>query len=613
MKITVASGKGGTGKTFFSTNLAVVLKEMGHEVNYLDCDVEAPNGHLFIKPEEIWAEDIVYKSPQEVDGEKCTACGKCADFCQYNAIAVVKDKVLIFNELCHLCGGCILICPEDAIIEGDRTVGTLRHGKRRGIDIHYALLASGEGGMSPRLIQEVKKRAGHSINILDAPPGTACPAVETVKDCDLTVLVTDPTPFGIHDLKLAVKMCRFLGKEPVVLVNRAEYHDNALKEYCAKAELEIIGEIPDDENIAWTYSRGEIVVEEIPVYQRIFQDLAEKVINLAQNPIAVKKIPESQFPEHISEAKEAREKTAGRGYEESKRMKKFSELVVISGKGGTGKTSLLAGLISLADPAIVADCDVDASDLPLIFTPEVKVKGWFSGGSVATIRDDRCTGCGNCASQCRFHAIKEMEEGVFKVDPMECEGCGVCGLVCKHGAIELASAVNGQWYISSIRCGEMAHATLGIAEENSGRLVTLTRKNGEKLADRKGQDKVLIDGSPGTGCPVIASLTGAKYALVVTEPTVSGLHDLERIIDLTEFFQIPSGVLVNKCDINPEITRRIRQYLENGSGDFLGEFPYDRKVTQAQMEKKSIVEFAPDSQISSLLRDLWCQLEKKLR
>ena len=232
LKIAISSGKGGTGKTFISTNIARVLEQSGQTVRYLDCDVEEPNGHLFLKPEIGREEEVTLFSPAGVDADKCIACGKCVEACHYNAIALIKEKVLFFQNLCHICGACTIVCPTDAVIEKERIIGKIKHGHSGTIDFHYALLETAEGGMSPRLIKKVKAYISNGINILDSSPGTACPVVETVKDADICVLVTDPTPFGIHDLKLAVSMCRETGQEPVVVVNRAEYLNNDLKIYC---------------------------------------------------------------------------------------------------------------------------------------------------------------------------------------------------------------------------------------------------------------------------------------------------------------------------------------------------------------------------------------------
>ena len=282
LKIAISSGKGGTGKTFISTNIAWILSKSGKKITYLDCDVEEPNGHLFLKPEIEKEEEITLFSPYQVNENKCIKCGKCVDVCNYNAIAMIKKKILFFPELCHSCGACKVVCPVDAIEEKEKKIGQLLYGKSGEIDVYYALLETAEGGMSPRLVKKVKENIKEGINILDSPPGTSCPVVETVRDADLVVLVTDPTPFGINDLKLAVEMTREIGKEPVVIVNRAEYMNDDLKNYCGKEEIEIIGEIPDDIEIAKLYSKGEIVVEKNPEYRELFEKLSERIVEIAR-------------------------------------------------------------------------------------------------------------------------------------------------------------------------------------------------------------------------------------------------------------------------------------------------------------------------------------------
>lgn len=295
LKIAIASGKGGTGKTLLATNLAWTLSEMGEKVHYIDCDVEEPNGHLFLKPKNNQEEVIHLLSPAGVDDDRCIKCGKCAEVCHYNAIAIVKDKVLFFKELCHLCGACQIVCPVDAIIEKERNIGTLRHGISGNIDFHDGLLATAEGGMSPRLIRKLKTSIGEGINILDSSPGTACPVVETIKDADLCVLVTDPTPFGLHDLKLAVAMARSLGKEPAIVVNRASYNNQDLKDYCRSQQLEIISEIPNDRKIAYSYSRGNLIIDELPEYKVLFKKLATRMIENIRFKREVKKPAEKEY------------------------------------------------------------------------------------------------------------------------------------------------------------------------------------------------------------------------------------------------------------------------------------------------------------------------------
>jgi len=272
------------------------------------------------------------------------------------------------------------------------------------------------------------------------------------------------------------------------------------------------------------------------------------------------------------------------------------ELVVISGKGGTGKTSIVASLAWLAEKVVLADCDVDAADLHLVLTPEIIRRESFSGGKRARIKAGHCTACGKCEELCRFDAIffdgpgNGRQDRTFRVDPIACEGCGVCAWFCAENAIEFAPAVNGEWFISRTRCGPMVHARLGIAEENSGKLVSTVRTEARRLAEQRGLELVLIDGSPGIGCPVIASITGASLVLIVTEPTLSGLHDLERVAALTRHFEIPAMVCVNKWDLNAETAAKIEDYARQRGLASAGRVRYDRAVTQAQIERKSVVE-----------------------
>jgi len=591
-KIAIASGKGGTGKTLLSTNLARTLSDMGEEVHYIDCDVEEPNGHLFLKPEDNKEEAIHLLSPAGVDDEKCIKCGKCSEACHYNAIAVVKDKVLFFKELCHLCGACQIVCPVDAIIEEEREIGILRHGFSGKIKFHDGLLATAEGGMSPRLIRKLKTSIDEGINILDSSPGTACPVVETIKDADLCVLVTDPTPFGMHDLKLAVAMARSLGKEPVIVVNRASYDSRDLKDYCQNQQLEIVSEIPNDRKIAHFYSRGDLIIDELPEYKVLFKKLAIRILENAKYKKEIKKPAEKDyFFQDRPVIKKSLKSDQIHG-------KKPKEVVIISGKGGTGKTSLAASLSALDHSMVIADCDVDAADLHLILKPKIIEKGYFSGTVNAKIIQERCTACGKCKDACRFLAIEEkVEKGKTKytINPVDCEGCGVCYLVCPENAIEVHDAINGEWFISDTRFGPMSHARLGIAEENSGRLVTLVRDHAVNLAKEKKLGQNLIDGSPGTGCPVIASLTAADYAVIVTEPTVSGLHDMKRVFDLINYFGIKAGVVINKFDINQDMTQKIKAETDKVGKKILGLIPYDEVVTMSQMR---VVEYEPKSEVS---------------
>jgi MinD superfamily P-loop ATPase len=286
------------------------------------------------------------------------------------------------------------------------------------------------------------------------------------------------------------------------------------------------------------------------------------------------------------------------------------ELVVISGKGGTGKTSLVASFAVLAENAVVADCDVDAADLHLVLAPTVVREEEFSGGSQAEIDVDRCIACGQCEEFCRFDAISldgqasELVQKTYRVDPIACEGCGVCAWFCEHQAVRFGPVINGRWFVSDTRCGPMVHARLEPGGENSGKLVSVVRTEAKSIAARDGRDLVLVDGSPGIGCPVIASITGADLVLVVTEPTRSGLHDLGRVAELTAHFNVTTLAVVNKWDLNEELCQQIEREAARQGIRVVGRVRYDDAITKAQIQGLSVVEYA-DGPVVDDVRQTW--------
>ena len=318
-------------------------------------------------------------------------------------MASLPNQTLVFDELCHACGGCSLVCPAGAIREAPRPIGTLRRGRSGQVQFVEGVLNVGEA-MSPPAIRAVKSAAPPAdLVLLDAPPGTSCPVVETIRGCDLVILVTEPTPFGLHDLTLAVEMVRAMRVPLGVVINRADIGNGKVRQYCIGHRVPVLAEIPDERAVAEAYSRGAVDCRGRPRLRRAHGSLVGP---------------------------------------HRRRNNAMKELVVISGKGGTGKTSIAASLAALARPVVLVDCDVDAADLHLVLQPQVTRRERFMGGSKARIKPGQCTACGKCEELCRFDAIYFDGPGngrvtkTFRVDRFACEGCGVCADFCAENAIE---------------------------------------------------------------------------------------------------------------------------------------------------------------------------------
>jgi MinD superfamily P-loop ATPase len=284
----------------------------------------------------------------------------------------------------------------------------------------------------------------------------------------------------------------------------------------------------------------------------------------------------------------------------------MKEIVVLSGKGGTGKTSIAASFAFLANSKVLVDCDVDAADLHLILQPTAQKEQEFWSGQTAVIDPGKCIQCDMCRSLCRFEAIKD-----YRVDPVSCEGCGFCSRICPVEAITMENSLAGHWFVSNTLYGYLVHARLGTAQENSGKLVATVRKEARQIAEKDNLDLIISDGPPGIGCPVISSLSGVNLAVLVTEPTLSGIHDLERVLQTCRHFEVPALVCINKYDINVENTRKIEQFCEGENIEVAARIPFDNVVTEAMIKGLPVVEFS-QNQVSQEIEKLWNNIKRRL-
>jgi MinD superfamily P-loop ATPase len=286
----------------------------------------------------------------------------------------------------------------------------------------------------------------------------------------------------------------------------------------------------------------------------------------------------------------------------------MKQITVISGKGGTGKTSITAAIVTLEKEKVIADCDVDAPDLHLILHPEVKESGDFYGGVRAVKDDSKCINCGLCRQVCRFDAVDEK----FNIDPFKCDGCGFCAYVCPTKAIEMKPNLSGHWYVSDTEYGPMVHAKLDIGEENSGKLVTVVRNKAKIIAEKENYPYVIVDGPPGIGCPVTSAITGVDAVLIITEPTVSGIHDMERVLSVARHFGTKPFAVINRYDLNKEMAEKIEEYCKKEGVPLLGKIPFNPVITDAMVNGKSVIQYAPDSEISRSIREMWEKMKASL-
>lgn len=283
----------------------------------------------------------------------------------------------------------------------------------------------------------------------------------------------------------------------------------------------------------------------------------------------------------------------------------MKEITILSGKGGAGKTSIVAAIASVAKNTVFCDNDVDAADLHLIFNPTIKVQNKFDSGSVAVINPEECNNCGLCEEHCRFDAIHINSLNQLEINPFQCEGCRLCERICPENAITTIQNLNNEWYISETRFGPLIHAKMGPGEENSGKLVTKIRETANEIATQIKADFIINDGPPGIGCSAIASVTGTDAVLVIIEPSLSGLHDAKRLVELVNSFKVPVFAAINKYDINHSVTRQVENYLKSKSILLIGKLPYNTEMVESMIQGKTVVEYRPNGEFSDEIKSIW--------
>ena len=595
MKITIASGKGGTGKTTLAVNLAAYFSQVKNEATHLiDCDVDAANAHLFIEDAGDQSAPALVRKPV-VNEALCTGCGKCREACHYNAITILAGTPLIFDEMCHGCGACEYVCPEHAISYTKKAIGAFHYMDQTnlGFKLSWGDLNIGEV-QAPDMIRQLKQiDSGSETYLYDASPGAGCPVRESMIGSDVVLLVTEPTPFGLNDLKMAAALAGDLGLPAAIVINRSRGQDEVIDTFAREFGLPVIGRIPFRREYAESISNGRLRVGDYPDMIEVMKEIEEALRKLIKD--------------HTVRSVRINGSTTKEIYEPAHESKNRSvrEFVIMSGKGGTGKTTLSAALAGLTKGSILFDADVDASNLPILLKGARQSEKRFLSGQKAVINPQICAQCNACITACHFNAISEGP----RIIPEACEGCAFCTMVCPEHAITMKTAETGYVYLSDSPAGPISHAFLNIGEENSGKLVTQVREQAFSISNRESIDQILGDGPPGTGCPVIAATTGADLALIVTEPGLSGIHDMTRAIKLAKHFELQVLVVINKSDINRVQNQRIHDICEQEKVTILGEIPFDETVEKALNHEKSIIEFS-ESRAAVAIMDIYQQLQQ---
>ena len=598
--LAICSGKGGTGKTTIALSLAHVLANSANiskPIKLLDFDVEEPNSHLFVSIKDEKRLSVTTEKPRW-NMEKCISCGKCAKKCRYNAIALMKGKPILIDDLCHSCGTCELICPTDAIYFEHEEIGHIRHGSIGPMDFAVGELNIGQA-LAPKVIAGLKQQfLPDGINIIDGPPGTACPAQKTIENSSACLLIAEPTRFGHHDLQLSLKLCNSLQVPTGILINKSSEDDNIIVDLAKEYNCQIVGKISNKRQYAEAVAAGKILSNEFPEIEEELLRAFSKLLDAA-NEKSAPQIPERELQHHLILKPEVTQTSD----------EIPTEITVLSGKGGTGKTTITASFAALSSSRNYSDCDVDAANLNLLLGGRTWKQEEVFAGSEAEISSIKCIACGKCSENCRFGAIyQDKTSGKFVVNPVACEGCGLCIEICPVHAITDYPAKTGDLMVGKKDNSQLVHAELVTGGENSGKLVTSVRNMAQKVSHEFPVDWILSDGPPGIACPTIAAISGTDRVILVTEPGVAAFHDLKRIIKLVRHFGLTAEIVINKADLNSDITAQIYDLTKHKGVKVLGEVPYDETINQALKQGTPVVKFN-EGKASKAIQEIWKKVE----
>lgn len=557
MKIVIASGKGGTGKTTVAVNLAALMQRKKLATTLLDCDVEAPNGHLYADFKLVGTSPVTVQQPQFISSH-CVGEGACVPHCQFNALAAVNGQILIFDDLCHACGVCTDFCEADALRMTDTVCGSVRtwQSAQESLTLVDGLLTVGSRRTESVIAEVLEQAPKSTYQLIDAPPGTGCAMMAAAEVGDLLLLVTEPTPAGLNDLKLAVSVAVELRKPVAVVINRSGANDGLIETFCDQMYLPIFGRIPFSTTAAKLGAKGQLFVDEpelAPYYEILWINLTSR---------------RGMIPSRQKLSCDSKSRLIS--LDKAVTDRRF-EVTVLSGKGGTGKTTITRLLAEKLAVPVVCDCDVEGADLHCFMPGTSRLVEHFEGGAHAIIDDSQCIQCGVC-NRCQFGALRwDDSHRQPTIQSMTCEGCGRCLEACPTGAIKLEPVVTANIWSRSHKAQTLVHSRLNPGAGHSGKLATRVKAIGRTFSG----DWQLNDGPPGTGCPVMATLSGTNFLVAVVEPSVSSLHDLQRLVQAAARFKLRPWVVINKFTLNLEMTAAVEAYCQQANLSVIGKLPFD--------------------------------------